>query len=397
MVKTDIALENLKGFIKKGARAKNRGFVPTGHFSLDFAIKYGRLSNDVDLNSLKDYDPATPLGLPLGRIVELFGAEASGKSSLAYRVCGYGQKLGLPAAWIDTEHSFEEELAELNGLDVDNLYYSSLYDDDDPDKNFFAEDILDNMVDLSKNGMRIIVLDSVANLIPRQVDEDSAEKQNIAKLARLLSGQIGKLAHYAAKHNVLIIFINQIREKPGVMFGSPETTPGGRALKFNSSVRVKMTKRSTTDSIIFVDDEDETDGKRIIGRYSGVVLEKNRMGPPFLDAKGKAIVLDIPVYYKPYFPDLAERLFDSGRQLKIISVRKGVFTWGDVKIEGRKAFIEQLKSNGSESKLLKELKDFSAENKTLLPPEVMLANTDEKHVPRTRKKDDSKVSTANAA
>jgi hypothetical protein len=158
-----------------------------------------------------------------------------------------------------------------------------------------------------------------------------------------------------------------------VVHNSPETTPGGRALKFNSSVRIKMTKRSSTDSIIFVDDSNEPDGKRIIGRYSGVVLEKNRMGPPLLDGKGKSIVLDVPVYYKPYFPDLAERLFDSGRQLKLISMRKNVFTWKDIKIEGRQGFIEHLKSNALEGALLDELHRASEENSVALPPEITMA------------------------
>jgi len=183
----DIVLDNLKGFVRKGARAKNKGFVPTGHFDLDFAIKYGMLPANVDLNALHGYDPSEPLGLPLGRLVELFGAEAGGKSSLAYRVCGFAQKMGLTAAWIDTEHSFEESLAELNGCNVDELLYSELYDEDNPDTTFFAEDIMDGLVALCKSGVRVIVLDSVANLIPREVEEKNAEQQNIAKLARILS------------------------------------------------------------------------------------------------------------------------------------------------------------------------------------------------------------------
>jgi len=402
----DIPFENLKGFVRKGARAKQKDFVSTGHFNLDFALKYGMLPTGVDLNDIHDYDPSRPLGLPLGRIVELFGSEAGGKSSLAYRVCGFAQKMGYTAAWIDTEHSFEESLATLNGCDVDELLYSELYDENNPDKNFFAEDIMDNMVELCKHEeIGVIVLDSVANLVPREVEEKSAEQQNVAKLARILSAQLGKLAHHANKNNVLVIFINQIREKPAIMFGNPETTPGGRSLKFNASVRLKINKRNSAESIITIDDDEATDGKRIIGRYSGVVIEKNRIGPPCVDSKGKTVVLDVPIYYKPYFPDIEQRLFDMGRQLKVISVRKDTYSWGEHKAEGRKGFVEYLRSNNLQGELLDVLKQTAVENSVVLPPEIVQAKFNKKPidgeqkkepVSRPRKTADCKVSTANA-
>ena len=388
----DVPMKHLKGFIRKGARAKSEEWVSTGHFNLDFAVAYGQDANNVDLNDLSNYDPTKSLGLPAGRLVEIFGAEAGGKSSLAYRVCGYAQKAGGNAAWIDTEHSFKDSLAELNGVDIDELWYSSLYDENDPDKNFFAEDVMDNIVELCKEGFKVVVLDSVANLIPREVDEKNADQLNIAKLARILSAQLGKVAHYASKNNVLVIFINQLREKPGVIYGSPFTTPGGRSLKFNASVRLEITKKNDYISVGDSDDEQE-----IIGHYSNVIVVKNRMAPPLVSKEGKRIPVIVPIYYKPYFPNLEERLFESGRQLKLIKVRKGTYSWEDVKIDGRDAFISHIRDNDLIKPLLKSLVDLAVEEGVILPPEIVIAGItmDEndgdkaKRVPGARKKSDS--------
>jgi recombination protein RecA len=375
-----ISLDNLKGFLKHGARTQ-KNFIPTGHFNLDFSIRYGTLPDNVDFNNFtssgkETYDPAIPLGLPSGRLVELFGGEGSGKSSLAYRIVGFAQKMNHKCVWIDTEHSFEEELAEVNGVDIDELLYSSLCDDDDPDKNYFAEDIMDKIVDICKTGeVKVVVLDSVANLIPKEVDEKNADQQNVAKLARILGAQLGKIVHYASKHNVLVIFINQVREKPGVLYGSPETTPGGRALKFNASVRLKMTKRNSADKVIFIDDNTTPNGKRIIGRYSGVTIEKNRVGPPLLDANGNQIQIEVPVYYKAYFPDIEERIFDVGRQFKVISVRNNVFTWKDkdgnpkIVAEGRSKFISNVKETSTQDAILDQI--LEENQNVVFPPEIL--------------------------
>ena len=279
----DIALENLDGFMKKGAREEVRQNIPTGHFELDFGLHYGFLPSSADFSTLKDYDPKVPLGLPCGRLIELYGEEGSGKSSLAYRTCGMAQKMGYNALWIDTEHSFEDSLAELNGLDIDDLYYSKAYNEDDPDKIFYAEDIMDKIVAACRNAeklnLKVIVLDSVANLVPKDVGISSANNDTMALLARILSKTLGKVAQHAAIHDVLVIFINQIREKPGVMFGNPQTTPGGRALKFNASVRLRMTKRSSKDELIWAEKEEDGEAKRfIVGRNSGMAVDKNRCG-----------------------------------------------------------------------------------------------------------------------
>jgi len=381
MVKSsiEIAMDNLKGFVRRGARAKDKGFIPTGYFDLDFAITYGMLPTKVDLNSLKDYDPSKPLGLPMGRIVEIFGPEGGGKSSLCYRVAGYAQKMinketgdNNLVAWIDTEHSFEEDLAELNGVNVDELLYSDMFDEDKPEKNYYAEDVMDQIVKMCKSGVKVIVLDSIANLITKDKFENSADKVTIAKLARVLGSNLGLVGHYASKYKVLVIFINQIREKPGVMFGNPETTPGGRALKYNASVRVRIAKISTKESLIYKEDQDVEGGRRIIGRHSRVKLEKNRMGPPLLDPiNGSPINIEIPIYYQKYFPNVEEKLFDIGRQLKMISVRKNIFTWNDIKVEGKESFIKYLKDNNLVRKIAISLKNESEKNGCILPPEVV--------------------------
>jgi len=381
----DIALSNLRGFVRKGARAKNKGFIPTGYFDLDFAISYGMLPTKVDFNSI-DYDPSKVLGLPKGRLVEVFGPEGGGKSSLCYRVAGYAQKMidketGEPnlVAWIDTEHSFEETLAELNGVDVDQILYSDMFDESNPDKNYYAEDVIDKIVEMCQLGIKVIVLDSVANLVTKDRFENTADKETMAKLARVLSSNLGKVAHYAAKHNALVIFINQIREKVGIMFGNPETTPGGRALKHDASVRLRIEKAAGKDSLIYIDDKNVDGGRRIIGRDSRVRIEKNRMGPPLLDpAKGSAISILTTIYYQPYFPNIEEKLFDLGRQLKIISIRKDVFTWKDIKVEGKSNFIEHIQNNNLCGKLLDDIKKISLENGCILPPEIVNYDSMEK-------------------
>lgn len=380
----DVALENLDGFITVGAKAKSKLNIPTGHFIFDFALHYGFLPSSVDFSELEGYDPKVPLGLPCGRLIELYGTEGSGKSSLAYRTCGMAQKMGYKALWIDTEHSFEEDLAELNGLDVDSLLYSEAFDKEDPDNIFYAEDIMDKIVAACKNadkyGIKVVVLDSVASLIPRDVGLSSANDDTMALLARILSKTLPKVAQHAAIHDVLVIFINQIREKPGVTFGNPQTTPGGRALKYNASVRLNMTKRTSKEQLVFAEEEDPSTGeikKVIVGRNSGLSVEKNRCGPPLLDDNGNNIVIDLPVYYRKYFPEIEEVAFNIARQIKMVSVRTGTYTWksddeeiGDVKVEGRTAFINHIIQEGLLIKFIDEIKAKAEEQGTLIPPEL---------------------------
>lgn len=215
------ALKNLSGFVQKGAKVGSVDKIPTGYFNLDFAINYGSRPEDFEVygSKHKEYDPSKPLGIPTGRLVHLYGAEGSGKSYICYRMTGMAQKMGHKVAWIDTEQSFSEDLAIINGVDLDELLYSDLRNLEDPDKIFYAEDVMDNIVGLIKAGVKLIILDSVANLNPKSRMEAGAEQQYVALLARMLSDNLGKIVQWAGAKDALVVFINQLREKPGLMFG----------------------------------------------------------------------------------------------------------------------------------------------------------------------------------
>jgi RecA/RadA recombinase len=330
--KEDDIFKNLKGFCQLGARAESPGNIPTGHFNLDFIIQYGQDPTKVDLNKVEGYDPAKTVGIPLGKLVEVFGEEGSGKSSLAYRICGYAQKLGYKTGWIDVEHSFQENLAYINGCDIDQLIYSNMINHEDPEKEYFAEDVIDYMIKMMQAGIQVIVLDSVANLIPKALFEAKTEKEFMGLLSRLLSKSLGKLVSYAEKHGTLLVFINQLREKIGNTWGDPRTSPGGHSLHHNASLRLRMDK--SRDS------------------------------------------MDVPVYYEAYFPEIDEIAFDTGRQIKLISVRKGVFNWDGLKIEGRKQFIEHIIKENMTDALIEAIKVKATENELILPPEIVLYGTE---------------------
>ena len=358
----DIIISNLKGFLRKGARSDIQSYIPTGHFKLDFIINNGSSPDSVDLSSKEGYDP-NKIGMPSGKLVELFGEEGSGKSSLAYRVVGYAQKMGYKAAWIDTEHSFSDNLAVINGVNQDDLYYADMTNEDNADTTYYAEDIFDAIINMCQNGIKCIVLDSVANLSTKAAMEGSAHDIQIGDVARLMSKELRKIVNYAGKFGVLVIFINQIREKIGVMFGNPETTPGGRSLRFNASLRIRLSKNNRKEAEIYI--SDENDQVRMIGRKANARIVKNRFAKPFME------VVDIPIYYEPYFPDIEDVLFDVGRQLKLISVRKGVYSWKEVKEEGRGKFLEKLKFEGLINSLIDDIKSKSEELGTILPPELV--------------------------
>ena len=396
----DAAMQHLKKFCLIGAKFKSPGNIPTNHFILDFVIHNGCDPTKIDLSKLEDYDPTVPLGFPLGKLVEIFGEEGGGKSSIAHRVVGSAQKLGYTSVWLDVEHSYSENLAEINGCKVDDVISPSI--------SLYAEDVLDliisfctaKKVPVVKNGKnilidapKVIVVDSVASLIPKARAESSSEQQFMALLPRLLSDNLGKIADAAEKNGVLVIFVNQLREKVGVMFGNPETSPGGRALKHFCSLRLKITKKKGKDALIYIEDE-ETGDEKLIGGHSYINIEKNRFAKPYLES------MSIPVYYEPYFPDIQDIAFDVGRQIKLIAVRKGVYSWKDVKCEGRKTFIDYIKNENLIGELTSDIKSKAEEDNILLPPELIQYERNEdvksgKQVPRDRSSKDSKRSKKN--
>ncbi len=216
--------------------------IPTGSLSLDLAIGVG--------------------GIPRGRIVELFGPESSGKTTLAQHIIAELQKQGGQAAFIDAEHALDPDYARKIGVDVDNLLISQ------PDSGEQALDITETLV--RSGALDVIVIDSVAALVPRAEIEGDMGDSHMGLQARLMSQALRKLTAVSSRSNTSIIFINQLREKIGVMFGNPETTTGGRALKFYASLRLDIRR---VDSI--------KQGTDVVGNRVKVKVVKNKVAPPF--------------------------------------------------------------------------------------------------------------------
>jgi recombination protein RecA len=220
--------------------------IPTGAFNLDAAIGIG--------------------GLPRGRVTEIYGPESSGKTTLALHVVANAQKAGGIAAFIDAEHAMDAEYAKKLGVDIENLLVSQ------PDTGEQALEITEVLV--RSNAISIIVIDSVAALVPKAEIEGEMGDSHVGLQARLMSQALRKLAGAIGRSRCAVIFINQIREKIGVMFGNPETQPGGRALKFYSSVRLDIRRIGAL-----------KDGDAIVGNRCRVKVVKNKVAPPFKQAE----------------------------------------------------------------------------------------------------------------
>ncbi len=220
--------------------------IPTGSISLDSALGVG--------------------GLPRGRVVEVFGPESSGKTTLALQVIAQAQKVGGTAAFIDAEHALDPAYAGKLGVDVDNLLVSQ------PDYGEQALEIAGALI--GSGGIDVIVVDSVAALVPKAELDGEMGDSHMGLHARLMSQALRKLTGTVARTNTLLLFINQIREKIGVMFGNPETTTGGRALKFYSSVRVEVRRMTAI-----------KDGDKIIGNRTKIKVVKNKVAAPFREVE----------------------------------------------------------------------------------------------------------------
>jgi len=220
--------------------------IPTGVLSLDVALGVG--------------------GVPMGRIVEIFGPESSGKTTLTLHIVANAQKAGGNAAFIDAEHALDPKYAKRLGVNLDTLLVSQ------PDSGEQALEIAEHLI--SSNAMSVVVIDSVAALVPRAELEGEMGDSHVGLHARLMSQALRKLTAIVSKSNTCLIFINQIREKIGVMFGSPETTTGGRALKFYSSVRLDIRRLSPI-----------KEGETVKGSRTRVKVVKNKVAPPFRQAE----------------------------------------------------------------------------------------------------------------
>ena len=289
--------------------------IPTGALGLDIALGIG--------------------GVPRGRIIEVFGPESSGKTTLALHIISEAQKIGGEAAFIDAEHALDPVYAKKLGVDIDNLIVSQ------PDT---GEQALEIAEALTRSGaIDVIVVDSVAALVPKaEIDGDMGDA-HVGLQARLMSQALRKLAGVINKSKTVIIFINQLREKVGIMFGNPETTPGGRALKFYASVRLDIRKIENI----------KQDGE-VIGNRARVKVIKNKVAPPFREAE-----FDI-IYGKGISKE--GNILDIAVNLNIIEKAGAWFSYKGEKIgQGRENAKAYLAKN---PKVMKEVEDKIRENFT---------------------------------
>jgi recombination protein RecA len=305
-----IEKEHGKGTIMKMGEEKveDINVIPTGSLGLNLALGVG--------------------GYPRGRIIEIYGPESSGKTTLAIHAIAEAQKAGGIAAFIDAEHAFDRFYAEKLGVDIDNLLISQ------PDSGEQALEVADQLI--RSSAIDIIVIDSVAALTPKAELEGDMGENKVGLQARLMSQALRKLTASINKTNTTCIFINQLREKIGVMFGTPETTTGGNALKFYASVRIDIRKSSSI-----------KDGDNILGNQTKVKVVKNKVAPPFRKAEfdimfGEGI-------------SLAGEIIDLGVEAGVIKKAGAWFSYNDTKLgQGRDAAKRLIQDN---PELLEELQE----------------------------------------
>jgi len=273
--------------------------IPSGSLALDLALGVG--------------------GIPKGRITEIFGPESSGKTTLAQHIIAEAQKRGGTAAYIDVEHALDPTYAANCGVNVDELYISQ------PDTGEQALEITEALV--RSGAVTVIVIDSVAALVPQAEIEGEMGEPHVGLQARLMSQALRKLAATIGKSKTAVVFINQLREKVGVVFGNPEVTPGGRALKFYSSVRIDLRRTEVIKQ-----------GDRIIGSQIKAKVVKNKVAPPFRSAEFD-IMFDHGISQEG-------NLIDLGVELGLVAKAGAFFSYGDVRLgQGRESAKQYLEQN----------------------------------------------------
>lgn len=285
--------------------------IPTGAMSLDIALGVG--------------------GIPKGRIVEIYGPESSGKTTLAIHILAEAQKMGEAVAFIDAEHAFDPAYAKNIGLNIDELYMAQ------PDFGEQALEILETLV--RSAGFGVIVVDSVAALTPRAEIEGDMGDSHMGLQARLMSQALRKITAIGSKTGTTIIFLNQLRMKIGIMFGNPETTTGGNALKFYASVRMDIRQK---DKIL-------KDGE-VVGHSRKVKIVKNKVAPPFKEATFDMIY--------PMGIDKESSILDAALQVDVVQKAGAWFKYGDQQLaQGKDATCELLRTDSKlKDKIVKDIK-----------------------------------------
>ncbi len=300
---------------------ENVPVIPSGSIGLDLALGIG--------------------GYPRGRVIEIYGPESSGKTTLAIHAIAEAQKIGGLAAIIDAEHAFDRSYAEALGVDTENLFISQ------PDNGEQALEIADHLI--RSGAIDIIVIDSVAALTPKAEIEGEMGENKVGLQARLMSQALRKLTANLNKTGTTCIFINQLREKIGVMFGNPETTTGGNALKFYSSIRLDIRK------VTQIKDSDDIKGNR-----TRVKVVKNKLAPPFRKA-------EFDIMYGEGVSKIGE-IIDLGVDLEVIKKSGSWFSYGETKIgQGRDAVKSLLMDN---PELMDEIEGKIREKLSTVPPTI---------------------------
>jgi len=301
--------------------------ISTGAISIDYALGVG--------------------GVPRGRVIEIFGPESSGKTTLSLQIVAEAQKLGGTAAFVDAEHALDAAYAKKLGVDIDNLLVSQ------PDNGEQALEIVEVLI--RSNGVDVVVVDSVAALVPKAEIEGEMGDAQMGLQARLMSQALRKLTGAVSKSKTSLIFINQLREKIGVMFGNPETTTGGRALKFYSSVRIDIRRIASI-----------KDGDAVVGGRTRVKVVKNKVAPPFREA-------EFDIMYGEGISKTGD-LLDLAVEKRIVEKSGAWFAYGGERLgQGRENAKQFMKDNPEvfksiDEKVRKELgmsKDFVAEPVTV--------------------------------
>ena len=339
-----ITKDHGKGAIMKlGERANKKiDTISSGSLAIDVALGAG--------------------GYPRGRVVEIYGPESSGKTTVALHAIAAAQKEGGTAAFIDAEHALDPVYAKALGVDTDELLLSQ------PDTGEQGLEIADALV--SSGAVDILVIDSVAALVPRAEIDGEMGDAHVALQARLMSQALRKLSGTISKTNTIAIFINQIREKVGVMFGNPETTPGGRALKFYSSVRLEIRRA-----------ESIKEGKEMVGNRTRVKVVKNKVAPPFREAM-------VDIIYGEGISQVGE-LVDMGAEKDIMDKAGSWYSYGDHRIgQGRESAKTYLEENPE----IRDEVDKRVRAAFGIGEEVEMPEDDKKEDEKDSKKEKSKKS-----